>query len=100
MIDTSSTENRGQDHGEKDEHGDLSVKVFAPREPDARLFHFPRPERVGDAARTVATAFGYQPGTPSFQDSGGTVLPRDVSLAAAHVHDGDTLELVDAGGGV
>lgn len=87
-------------NGGHDGHGDLNIKVFAPREPEPRLFSFPRPEHVGDAAASVAAAFGYQPGTPSLQASDGTVLPRDVSLAAAHVHDGDTLELVDAGGGV
>jgi hypothetical protein len=90
----------GDAHGGHGDHGELHLQVFSPREPDPRPFEFPRPEHVADAAQAAALVFGYQPGTWTFQTRDGTVLPRDISLAAAHVHDGDTLELVDAGGGV
>lgn len=92
--------NNGDTHAAHGDHGELQLKVLSPREPDARPFEFPRPEHVADAAQTAALAFGYQPGTWTFQTTDGGVLQRDISLAAAHVHDGDTLELVDAGGGV
>jgi hypothetical protein len=82
------------------DHSELHIKVFAPREPEARDFAFAHNVTVGEAAEAVALAFGYAPGTPSFQTADGTVLERDKNLAAAHVKDGDTLELVDAGGGV
>ena len=82
------------------DHGLLHIMVFAPREPQPREFEFGHNVTVGAAAEAVAVAFGYTPGTPSFQTADGTVLERDKNLAAAHVKDGDTLELVDAGGGV
>ncbi|SFG26947.1 hypothetical protein [Streptomyces mirabilis] len=82
------------------QHGQLTVTVYAPRDPDPKTFHFPRAETVGAAATEAAQQFGYTGGTPSFQNSKGEVLNRDLSLVAAHVHKGDTLELVDVGGGV
>ena len=50
--------------------------------------------------QAVADAFGYTGGTPSFQTEFGTVLDRNLTLAAAGVHNREKLELVDAGGGV
>jgi hypothetical protein len=44
--------------------------------------------------------FAHPTGTPSFANDENVVLDRDKSLAAEHVHDGDTLHLVDVGGGV
>lgn len=83
------------------DHGMIAVIVIAPREPDQpRTFQFRRNERVGAAARTSADAFGYTGGTPSFANDDNVVLDRDKSLAAEHVRDGDTLHLVDVGGGV
>lgn len=82
------------------QHSQLTVTVYAPRDPDPKTFHFPRTETVGAAATEAAQKFGYAGGTPSFQNSEGEVLNRDLSLVAAHVHNGDTLELVDVGGGV
>ncbi|BFV58382.1 hypothetical protein KCMC57_up34860 [Kitasatospora sp. CMC57] len=89
------------DHAEAGpQHGQLTVTVYAPRDPGPKTFHFPRTETVGAAAAHAAQQFGYAGGTPSFQNSEGEVLNRDLSLVAARVHNGDTLELVDVGGGV
>lgn len=74
--------------------------VHAPRDPEAKPFRFPFSEIVGDAAKTAAAAFDYAAGTPSFRKDDGTVLDRTISLQAAGVHNGEKLELVDAGGGV
>lgn len=77
----------------------ITVTVFAPREAEPRTFTFPKTERVGDAARTAATDFGYSGGNPTFAKAG-KVLDRDKPLVAEGVREGDELELVDAGGGV
>jgi hypothetical protein len=78
----------------------ITVTVFAPRDPDSKIFEFRRNELVGEAARTAADAFGYQAGNPSFVNGEQVVLDRTKNLAAEHVRDGDTLDLVDVGGGV
>ncbi len=83
------------------DHGQITVQVVAPRDPDhPRTFEFRHNELVGTAARVAADAFGYTAGNPSFANDENVVLDRDKSLAAEHVHDGDTLHLVDVGGGV
>lgn len=79
---------------------ELTVTVYAPRSPEPKTFQFRRGETVGQAARTAADAFGYEGGNPSFATEDHVVLDRNKTLAAAHVHDGETLELVDVGGGV
>lgn len=84
----------------QDDHGSITVSVIAPRDPNPRQFTFRRNELVGAAARTAADAFGYAGGTPSFANDRNEVLDRDRNLAAEHVRDGDTLHLVDVGGGV
>jgi hypothetical protein len=81
-------------------HGELSVIVLAPREPDPRTFEFRRTETVRDSARTAADAFGYEGGNPSFETERHVVLDRDKTLAEAGVRDGERLHLVDVGGGV
>ena len=81
-------------------HGEITVLVIAPRMPDPRPFQFRHAELTGDAARTAADAFGYADGNPAFANANSVVLDRSRSLAAEHVHDGDTLYLVDIGGGV
>ncbi|HEX2879779.1 MAG TPA: hypothetical protein VHO25_09580 [Polyangiaceae bacterium] len=79
----------------------VTVKVFSPREPDPKTFTWPQTMRVGDAAAEAALAFGYPSGlTVSFQNKAGEVLDRKKPLVAAGVRDGDTLEIVDVGGGV
>lgn len=82
-------------------HGKITVTVVAPRDPDnPRPFEFRHNELISEAATTAATAFGYTGGNPSFANAENVVLDRNKSLAAEHVHDGDTLYLVDVGGGV
>ena len=83
-------------------HGRLiTVTVIAPRDPGhPRTFEFRPEETVGDAARVAAEAFGYTGGHPTFADDHDVVLDRSKTLRAAHVRDGDTLHLVDVGGGV
>lgn len=78
----------------------LTVMVFAPRHPDPVSFTFANSETVGQAAQTVATAFGYAGGTPTFKNAANEVLDRNKPLRGEHVRDGDGLELVDVGGGV
>jgi len=96
---THATDQRG-----KPPHDDkgpvLHLRISAPREPDPREFAFDKSTRVGDAARTVADAFGYTGGSPTFQNAAGDLLARDKPLAGEHVKDHDELELVDVGGGV
>ena len=64
--------------GEHEESGHerrtIVVVVFAPKEPEPRRFRFALKERVGDAARIAAQAFGYEVGTPSFQRKDGIVI--------------------------
>jgi hypothetical protein len=87
---------------ESDHHKEhwLELRIFAPRDPEERTFVFDREVHVGVAAEQVAKEFGYAPGTHSFQTRDDVVLERASTLEAAHVHDHELLELVDAGGGV
>jgi hypothetical protein len=78
----------------------IVVLVYAPKELEAKRFRFSLDETVGAAAKVAAEAFGYQAGNPSFQKKDEAVLDRDLTLEAAHVHNREHLELVDAGGGV
>ena len=91
-----TTENENTKH---EEHW-LELRIFAPRDPEERTFVFDRSIHVGVAAEEVAKEFGYAPGNHSFQTRKDVVLERTVSLEAAHVHNHELLELVDAGGGV
>jgi hypothetical protein len=89
-----------EDKPDKPDKQDLDVKVFAPRDPsDIRDFTFNKHTTVGEAAGEAAPQFGYEGGQPTFAKDG-TALDRDKQLVAAHVRDGDLLEIVDAGGGV
>lgn len=82
------------------DHSLLHLVVSSPRDPEPKNFEFPHSELVGEAAQKAAIEFGYTPGTPSFQTGDRVTLDRTISLAAAHVHNGDHLELVDVGAGV
>jgi hypothetical protein len=84
----------------KSEKNEITVTVFSPRSPDPKLFTWPKTMRVGEAAQAAAAAFGYQTGSPGLQNSAGKVLDNKKPLVAEGVRDGDTLELVDSGGGV
>jgi hypothetical protein len=90
----------GELHQEKPDKQDLNVRVFTPRDPsDIRDFAFDKHLTVGEAASQAAPQFGYEAGQPTFAKDG-TALDREKQLVAAHVRDGDLLEVVDAGGGV
>ena len=79
---------------------DLHVEVTAPRFPtEPRPFIFEPGTTVGVAAEQAARAFRYDKGTWSFKLEG-QELDRNLSLAAAGVHSGDKLGLIDTGGGV
>jgi hypothetical protein len=85
---------------DKPDKNDLTVRVFAPRFPEPRTFTWPKTEKTGDAAREAANAFGYTGGNPALQNASKEVLDNKKPLVANGVRDGDTLELVDSGGGV
>lgn len=88
------------DHAHDPDKQELDVKVYTPRDTtDQRPFEWSKHLDVGTAAAEAATAFGYQPGTPTLAKDG-HALDRSKQLVAAGVRDGDVLELVDAGGGV
>ena len=78
----------------------LTVDVFAPRDPNPKKFTWPKKTLVGDAADEAAKEFKYEAGTPTFQNKDRKVLDRSETLAAAGVHAFDVLELTDTGGGV
>jgi hypothetical protein len=84
---------------DKDGHW-LELRVFAPRDPEERVFVFDSSTPVGEAAETVAREFGYAAGNFTFQTRNDDVLDRNLTLARAHVHNRQLLELVDVGGGV
>ena len=89
-----------QEKSDRPDKQEVEVKVFAPRDPsDVRDFSFDKHMTVGDAAAEAAPQFGYGGGQPTFAKDG-TALERDKQLVAAHVRDGDLLEIVDPGGGV
>jgi hypothetical protein len=78
---------------------DIEVSVFAPRSPDPKAFEWSKHLLVSAAAQEAATAFGYTGGTPGLTKDEVALDPAD-QLAAAGVRNGDTLELLDKGGGV
>lgn len=80
--------------------GELTVEVFSPRVSESMKFNWSKSLKVGDAADKAAKAFGYEAGNPTFIDKTKQVLDRDKTLFEAGVHDFDTLELTDKGGGV
>lgn len=99
----STTEEQAQNHEDRDpDHGKsrLHVLVFAPRFPEEpREFDWDKELLVSEAAAQAATAFGYTGGVPGLSKHE-KVLDPTKRLPAAGIHDGDTLELLDKGGGV
>ena len=83
--------------GPKDQ--EITVTVTAPRALEPKTFTWSKTMKVGDAAKEAAEQFGYTGGSPTFQ-KGDDILDRKKPLQAEKVEDGDTLDLVDAGGGV
>lgn len=93
------------DEAHEHEHGSrevLHVLVLAPGFVEPRKFEFKKTLTVKQAATEAASAFGYRANTPGFQTTGPDPkeLPENETLAAAGVRDGETLELIDTGGGV
>lgn len=84
---------------EKDDKQDITVTVFAPREPEPKTFSWNKHRTVGETAAEAAADFKYAAGTPTFVKDG-KILDRSKQLVAAGVRDGDQLELTDVGGGV
>ncbi len=82
------------------EKHEITVTVYAPRAVEPKEFTWPKTKKVGEAAQEAAIAFGYEPSSPTFQNENEEVLDRNKPLVAEKVKDGDTLELVDSGGGV
>jgi hypothetical protein len=80
-------------------HNTITVTVFVPGETESGRFDFDKHSDVGAAARLAATAFGFSGGDTTFA-KGKVVLDRQKQLVAEGVRDGDTLELIDTGGGV
>jgi hypothetical protein len=100
MTDTDITTKREHDaHGGGHDHKKLHVAVLAPRSPKPKKFTWDQHLLVRDAAADAAQAFGYTGGTPALSKDD-KVLDGDQELAQAGVRDGDTLELLDKGGGV
>jgi hypothetical protein len=85
---------------EKAKSSDVTVEVYAPKEIKPEKFTWSRDTLVSTAAAEAAAAFGYQATNPSFKAPNKIVLDRQQTLERAHVHEGEHLELVDAGGGV
>ncbi len=79
---------------------DVTVEVVAPRSPATKKFTWPKSTLVGDAADEAAKAFGYEGGTPTFQNKEKVALSRKEPLFEAGVRDSDRLTLTDTGGGV
>ena len=78
----------------------LTVEVCAPRSIDPKEFTWPKNTLVSTAADEAAEAFGYEDGTPTFQNEDDEVLDRSKNLVSQGVRDGAKLEIVDSGGGV
>lgn len=78
----------------------LEIVVYSALSVEPKTFSWARQTTVGQAADEAAAAFRYEGGTPTLQTEDGTVLDRGTRLAATRLRDGDTVELVDVGGGV
>jgi hypothetical protein len=96
-MSTSPDDGQGQGGGDL-----LHVLILAPGFVDPRPFTFRKSVTVRQAAAEAAKAFGYRANTPGFQTttSPPEELPEDKTLVAAGVRDGETLQLIDTGGGV
>lgn len=82
------------------EKQDIHAKVVAPRSPsEPKQFTWSKHLSVGEAADQAAAEFGYQAGVATLAKDG-VELDRGKQLVAAGVRDGDTLNLIDSGGGV
>ena len=76
----------------------LTVEVCAPRSIEPKEFTWAKNMLVSEAADQAAQAFGYEDGTPTFQNVEDEVLDRSKNLVSQGIRDGDKLEIVDSGG--
>lgn len=80
---------------------ELMFKVFAPRDhQNPLLLCLPIETTVGEVAIKVKDHYGYEAGDYTLQNESDEVLDRNQTLQQAHIHCGDSLELVSTGGGV
>lgn len=89
-----------EEHGQEPARGRHSctlvhVRVFMRATPDGKAFRFPKDQSVGNAAKVAAGKFGLQGGSATFRTRQKAALDRSLTLEAARVQDGDTLELID-----
>lgn len=89
------------DQAEQAQNGkqEIEVAVTAPRSAEPKEFTWDKHLLVSEAAQEAATAFGYTSGQPSLL-LGGEQLDGTKQLVAAGVRTGETLQLLDTGGGV
>ena len=99
QVNAESEEPQGTSDQPGPDRQDVTVTVWAPRDPEGREFTWDKHTTVGEAAKEAAAAFGYTVGTPTLAKNK-VSLDRDKQLVAAGVRDGDRLELVDNHGGV
>jgi hypothetical protein len=75
------------------------VEVIPPNNKKPKEFTWPLTLTIGEAATQAAAAFEYS-GQNLTLSHGGKFFPRTETLKAAHIHDGEKLDLISAGGGV
>lgn len=80
-------------------NNEVTVEVFAPKEPAPKVFKWSLGLTVGAAAQQAAGVFNYS--APNLTLAlGTTIFPPEETLGAANVRSGERLDLVSAGGGV
>lgn len=89
--------------GDRDKQ-ELTLRVFAPRTTEPRVFVWRKTMKIADAANEAAAAFGYtgtNVGLALLQADGtARMLDNNKPLVAEHLKDGDELEISSTGGGV
>ena len=78
----------------------FTLTVYEPSEVEPKVFTWAKTMKVSDAAQEAASTFKVQVKIPTFENAQHEILDRNKPLVAAGVRDGDSLELVDIGGGV
>ncbi len=79
---------------------EIHLHVNSPIDPHSREIAFPAADTIGAAATEAAKDFGHEGDDYTFQERDGQVLDRSITLTEAGLHNGDHVEIVNAGGGV
>lgn len=79
---------------------EVTVKVYNPRNNEAKTFTWPLTLTVGQAAKEAADAFGYSQDSNATLGRGNDTFDRNKTLEQEHVHNHEELELLFVGGGV